>query len=827
MQVGDNVYIDIRIKGSDKTDFISYDNMKELQLVETAGASLPYIFLSFFVTDKNIADLFMAKNKIEVVIGETVENASTFTVLPLMAPKNNDPSGNTWTITLGGFIGGDNAYMVNANISEAYNGNSLMVIEQVMKKCKHPLITNVEKINENQVTWRQTYQTTSAFVVDTLLHMDIRPSFPLFTFTKEGNFLVKDYDKDLKLGARWRFTPFTPSESGEIQYLNNFNTNSFQASYNLYSGYNKMTEIYGVTKGIPDYIIEDNLPVLASTEESEVERSGNRVALNRIQSDNVHKTYQEAYAYNTNKLLALSSWVGVLKVAGYHPELKPTDIVYVQTDSEKDTDSTLEGLYIIDSIVVSPSFTDGNVLTYVYITRDNKNNVENYVTEKPKDPFKIKHSDLQKLLNAVAGARTALAIALNIMDGLFVKRVLAYLVESKNNILRMFSFDSIMWDFTDKAMLLQGMLCSGNSIMNALMNMLLPEQVAYTLQNFLIDKPSLRYSASRAINEYVPFEIQSIVYNLVECLYSVHDALNSIATDHGITARRIPEVPTDNSSYIESESNVSNILQEFENNTTGLDIPFPVFTLTESQELLPLDDLRDYMAKETIANLTDLGYLNDLTDDETIEFNDILIGKTPINFTIINKINLAAGNSYNYRFWGTYGPTNEALYAWTCNKGTVFTKAVELSKYTRLYNSNYSPYMGTDFVLTKVGSTYYIMTSEGEEVIYLERDEDKDITSSAIAQLTDYYIGKGYKDRYRTLPCTKLISATQNARLYFACPAVEKDLKFYINSNRVIPESFDIDLGYTDVYGNKIMYKVYFTTTGYNSNSTMLEVRQG
>ena len=53
------------------------------------------------------------------------------------------------------------------------------------------------------------------------------------------------------------------------------------------------------------------------------------------------------------------------------------------------------------------------------------------------------------------------------------------------------------------------------------------------------------------------------------------------------------------------------------------------------------------------------------------------------------------------------------------------------------------------------------------------------------------------------------------------------NIRFYINSKRMELESFLIDLGYTDVYGNPILYNVYFTTTGYNSNSTLFEVIQG
>ena len=133
-----------------------------------------------------------------------------------------------------------------------------------------------------------------------------------------------------------------------------------------------------------------------------------------------------------------------------------------------------------------------------------------------------------------------------------------------------------------------------------------------------------------------------------------------------------------------------------------------------------------------------------------------------------------------------------------------------------------------EFKVKEEDGKYYIEFTniEGESTI-AERNEELDVNSDALVQLTEFYITKGYKDRYRTLPCTKLISATRNARLYFACPQNEENLKFYINSKRVILKSFPIDLGFTDMYGIKLLYNVYYTETGYNSNSTMLEVRQG
>jgi len=824
MQIGNSVYVDIRVKGSDQRGILTFDNMKELQLVETAGTSLPYICLSFFTLDKNLADLFMQNNQIEVSIGQTAEDAETFVMSPLRAPKDTDPSGETWTIECGGFIG-DNTYMMD-KVSKAYVGNSLMVAKKVLKNftnINNKIDTNITSTNENQVIWRQSYETTSSFLVDTLLHMDIRPSFPLFAFDKYGKFHVRSYNSIIEGEPVWRFKPTAGNAANEIQYLNNFNVESFKPSYNLYSGYNKVTEIYNATSGIPEYVVNDNVPVLASTEESETSGSGNRVTLNKIQSANVHKTYVEAYAHNTNKLMSLSSMLGCLQLIGYYPKLKPTDLVYVETDKTGGSDSTLEGLYLIDTIVTTPNFRNGTIITYVYVTRDNKNNVENYITA-PENKINVTKKFIQDLINAISNARVALAVSAQIMDGTFTSAVRSFLMGTKNNLLRMFSVSGTILDFNGQARMLQSMLCTGNSIMNTLLSMIFPNYIAITLRDFLIDKPSNRELVGKYIDQYVPFEVQSIVSSLVDSLFSVHDSLNSIAVANGITAREIPTVARVNSSFNAPQNRIANILTGFENNTTGLDIPFPIVELTESQELLPDEELKELVASETIDNLTDLGYLDGVDKDE---FKDILLGKSPVNFNIINQINSNAGDIFNYRFWGTFGASNQAMFAWVYGDSVVYTKSDEIKQYTRLYNADYSPYTDTLFRVVEDAGSYCIMYEGAEGSVKAERDESLDINSNALSQLTSFYIAKGYKDRYRTIPCTKLISATKNARLYFACPQSEQNLKFYINSKRVELESFPIDLGYVDVYGAKILYNVYFTNTGYNSNSTLLEVRQG
>lgn len=832
MQISDTAYLDIKVRSAkalQSSIALSFDNLKNFIIVETAGASLPYACFSFFTSNKELVEYFIENNKIEVTVGNTANDAETFTINLINTPKDTDPSGDMATITASGFLG-DVDFMVNKGHCDAYRGNSLMVARQVLmgyKEINGVIDSDFTDVNENQVTWRQLFETSASFLARVLLHMNLFPSFPLFSFDKYGKFHIKDYQKVIKDGPKFTFTPYTP-DKGEIKYVNNFNVDSYKPSYNLYSGYNKITEIFGSDKGMPSYSLADNIPILASTKESEKSMSGNRVSLNKIQTANVHNMYMEAFAYNTNRLISLSSMQGVLQLPGYHPELKPTDLVYVKTPTENGMISSIEGLYLIDTIVISPSFKEGLVTTYVYVTRDNNNNIENFVTQKPQG-IHISQVDMNNLMDAVSMARVALTMCSQIIDGTFIKSVTSYLSSLKTNLLKAFSIEGTLSDLNSQLQGLQNSLCVGNTIMNALVNMILPSEIASTLQDFLINKPTMKSLLIDYISQCVPLELQSSIYSLVDSFYAVYDSLNSIAEDNKVTAREIIPVPMNNAGYNEEEAKVDSIIQKFENNTTGLDIPFPIINLTEAQELLPDKDLEDFVATETISNLSDLGYLNDLTDTEVAEFKDILLGNTPISYNIINKINEAAGDTLNYRFWGTYGATNEPLYAWTYKDNKVFTKVENITQYARLYNENYTPYMNTDFVVLRNSNKEYKVMFKVSDEVYKEadRDESLDITTDALSQLTNFYITKGFKDKYRTLPCTKVINAQKNARLYFACPQTERNVKFYINSRRVELKSFPMTLGYTDVYGSPITYNIYYTNTGYNSNSTIMEVRQG
>ena len=794
MQINENLYFDINIEGYGNVDFVSPTDLCDFQIIETAGTSLPIFYVAMVSSDKTMLNRITNRNKIIIKLGETRETADTFTVqLYVKTPPNTSGQGAKSLVEFGGYITNID-YMINQE-NRTYWGNSLLVTRRVLQdylgaREGKGFITDIKRTNENQVRWMRNLKTACTFLAETLVHMDIMPSFPLFAFDKYGNFHLRDFDqavKDVvKNGTKYSFVAKPPQKSNEIQYINSFNVEDFSDSYNLYSGFNKVTEIWGIKKGVVEYEKSYNVPTLAATKQTEMIESSSRATINTQQSSNVHDTYVSSFVHNTNKLVALSSMCGAIELAGkYYKDIVPTDIVNVSTAGEEDV---LNGLYIVDTVRTRIDMSNGGVLrTYVYVTRDNKNNVENYIANQQKG-IKIRKRLFTDLLNAIGRVRVAYATGKKIVDGTFMKQVMSFALITKRNLLRSFNVAGVAIDFNSSANLIRSLISAGNSLMNSLTSMIFPENIAGIFRDFIIRKPTLKTLLYNYVAIYVPAEVRDLITSLLDSIFDTTDTLNSIAKDNNITVSAgsisgssdtkdgshvltteegeiVINADTSEIDYVtDSQEKVGGIIKDFENNTTGLNIPFPIITLTESQALMPEDAMRNYIADQTILNLTNLGYLNGVDTDK---LKDILLGKEEVDFVLINQINTNAGNTYNYKFWGTYND---------------------------------------------------------------------------LVELTNFYIKKCYKDNYRTIPCTKLVNATGNTKIFFACPTKEQDLRFYINSTRIdlvdnpddtnyekklVIGHFPINLGYTDIYGNPIEYTVYYTNKGFNSNSVLFEVKQG
>lgn len=865
MQVG-NIYIDLEIPDFNLKEFLEVTDCYALEIVETAGTSLPTALMVFKARNDKVINGINENTSVIIRVGDSPENCDSFTVYPQIIKPHRNSEDNTWVIEFGGFIGARD-YMVNQK-SEAIKGTSIDVIKKIFPKDQ--IITDIEETKENEVNWRLINETYCQFAIDTILHMDIRPSFPLVGIDKMGKMYLRDFEKQCKAPIKAYFVPYEPQRDDCFQYLNNFNIESYKPAYDLFAGFNRITQVTKAEAGAKKSVLSPNTPVIASSKISEKTEAGINQTLNILQSDNVHKTFTEAYVYNTNKLVSMSSIVGEILLSGYFRNVAPTDMVYVVDNGE--VGQVLTGRYIVDTISTVVNFSTGTVLTRVYVTRDNKNNVENYV--KKRKGLKISSKLIQQLSDAVSSLRVAYAFCQEIMDGTYLSKLLSWGLETKRNLLQMFSIAGVTIDFNSQADLVRSLMMTGNSLMNTLVDMIFPEDIASVLHDFIINKPTLIGIIGSYVSQYVPEGLQSTIMRLLESIFHVSDSLNSIARDNGIIISRgavkssrkessqnedetVDEQEVESPSSIiinTAQEKVYNMIDNFVENTTGLDIPFPIIELTESQALMPDEELTEYVIDKTFSNLVDLGYLDNTERDRNM-LEEVLTTDPDKNRNKLTELkniiegNIGYRNQSKYRYWGTFGATKDALYAWTYkdedsgDENTIYTKSENVTELTRLYNANYSPYVpivseNTSreiFEVTEVEGEQdkYIITFEGYET---QRNEEEDIIPNSLIELTSFKIKDSFKDLYRTIPCTKLINATDNQRIFFACPQNELDLVFYINSKRVILPSFEIDLGalgngnvgkINDIGEKSNIYTVYYTLSGYNSNSVLFEVKKG
>lgn len=111
--------------------------------------------------------------------------------------------------------------------------------------------------------------------------------------------------------------------------------------------------------------------------------------------------------------------------------------------------------------------------------------------------------------------------------------------------------------------------------------------------------------------------------------------------------------------------------------------------------------------------------------------------------------------------------------------------------------------------------------------IVIETDNSTSIAKLTNNTFTEEFIKNGFKDIYVTIPCTKTVNALKGANLWIAIPNIEKDIDFYINSQKVEMDVIEgVDLKMYAPGGAKLLYNVYISKDTYNSNSVTLEVRR-
>lgn len=658
--------------------------------------------------------------------------------------------------------------------SDGYsNSTSLDVIKSYFKKYyniknfKDSLSgSTISKVNETKQTWRSNLMTGNFFMMDTLIHMNIMPSFPLMAITKYNEVILKSFDELKKEKAKVNFTYKSNPPSGYYKYSNMFHPQSYKYTSDYFSGFGKLIMQDIENSGTYSCIYTQRDIALAASKGTDIAQgeAGAIVSTGLVNTVNTHDKYVEAAIHNSSKLLQLSSILGKLKLIGYQNNFYPTMLVNVETQEQ---DSANNGLYIIDTIEYSFYQGDSAIETTLYVTRDNYNHVENGNPTNKKENLNISKLTIGKVASGCRNCRTIIAFLHGLLNGDEKAQICNYLTSIKYNMLTNFNIEGQTINLNSKLEAVNSMKLAGNAIINAIISRIIPAPYDELLKNIALN-PSMMGNFWQIIVQFIPEDYRDALYEFIGLIQDIESLLKEIFDENSkiVTAQLVSEeyydkykISVDENSdgnitvNIGENMDTDNINQEIqditttmENNTSGADLPFPILDLTDSEKLLDKDQLTDLIADKVVEELTDKGYLEGIDN-----MKDILLGNDPMDFNTIDKINENVGTILYSRFWGAF----------------------------------------TD-----------------------------------LTQLTDFYILNGFKDKYKSVWTTKLVDATGGKRLYFAVPQKEKNLKFFINSSRVMLDNVETQLGFYDIYGNPIIYNIYYTDTKYNSNSVLFECRR-
>lgn len=845
---GNGVYIDIKVMGQTLLRGYEFDSNfvqnKDIEIyayreVYTAGFAIPTYQLIMTSTDEDYLNSFNEQNTIRITVGTDLNQMSTYTCETIGKNIKKDASGTKFILNWAGVLSKNkfnSTFFKNVG-NGVYHGNALEALTRAWTDLTGCEIDNqiLQPDVGIQRDWRRTNKTVNNYLIELLLHMDLRPSFPLATIDGQGRLLLRDFQTMKSRGPSAIFTPVTQTQNaraGRIGYTGGITTRSFKTYTNRYCGYIqksgrdlKTGEVFTIGNSVQDATSGWGINTLATTKANEnnpVEHQSSE-SPNVLVSDVTPIAFHETEIFNTTQMVNMSSIQIRLAVEDdYLYSLRVLDLVSLDTGSTNDINN---GKYIVEAIekgfVGSAQFRN-----VIYLCRDNFNDVEQHQADTygklALKELKINPSVKAGIVNAIRRSRRGLIYVRGAMDGTYINEYEQHLISMKSGVLSNFGMFNTNLDFNS-------INSTTNSLRNAganLVNMVISKYVAapYNLMliNAVFGNSNLYNLLMGLLSGILGSEIYGEFSSLIGDLRMFDQFLDNYQqtvsrvevtssplyvedlTSGTITFRETPtgeiESYENYDNYIISEANttmtytveekskmVSDILSDVTARIPeAVDIPIPEITLTDSEAIQPEEQVTETVVDKIIQHLVEQGYIY---DSSVIDVVDAGTGTVVATETFMKPD-------------GTVLSAAEA-------RATVLSSNVlkQMLLGTRPFDSSSAQKIrectGNDLYVRHWG----IFTSEEE--------------------LTSFNILNGYVEKYRTLNTTKALSARGGKRIFVALPAFEKNVLFYINSTRVEMNEMEYEtLGYVDYRNRPIPYIIYYTTEYYNSTNLTLELRR-
>lgn len=669
MQFPSGIYFDVQI--GDYKGFIQLHDVLTFELIETTGVEFPEVEVCFQTTSTKIKDMVIQNNPIKILLGES---NSDYDIIEVSVLEKDVKSlrMDTYSCYFKGYTG-DIRFILD-KIQKGINNDPLNGIIEVCDifSTKYNSNLSVEseidsstELSSQKMNWLAIDETYRQLIVDMWSHMDIRPSFPLMAINRYNKLLMKDFNNLIANEVKWNFIQNNPidKKSNELTFSNSFLTENNTEVYNLYAGHGKAVNIYDNKNGNYNVNLHNPKPLLGASQELDISKAGSRTLQGYRKSSNTHTNYHEAYMHNVSRLMALSNISGYVDFPNmYNKNLNLLDQVNLTlADTEKGR--PLSGKYIVHTIVYNFSSVLP-FLTRVYIGRDCNNNIEDNIL-KNNNGIKIPTITKESILQNAKLARTLLTYIRSYINGTLYNEIIDYFSSLKSNVLSSFSIQGTTIDLNSQTTAVNSIHNLGSNIFYKLINLYIPVDIQYLYKSQdWSDNPNLLDLLNSTIQVYSPQEISSLYQELLLTINDINLKIkgidNQIIAESGVEIQMIPSTdPT-------SSSRVDTMINSMLNNVQELNIPVPIVSLTESEQLLNDNKLESFIADSIINNLQSQGYLEGFSDSDTSvevlsinNFKNILLGITVIDTLTISTINSNVSSVLYHRYWGTFNNLDE------------------------------------------------------------------------------------------------------------------------------------------------------------------------
>lgn len=836
---GNNVRMDIEVDGqrldsNGKDGFVEKNGVEihAYRMVYTSGFALPTFQLIMSSFNEEYLKKFNEQNEIKIFAGTDPNRMDCFTCETIGKHIKRDAQEAKFLLYWGGVLSKNklNSKFLKEKGEGIHIGNSLWAMQLAYKEytgCSTKLqIGQVDKSVEKN--WMRNGRLLNDYLVDIYLHVDLRPSFPLATITKDGDLLIRDFQTLKAGGPTATFAPASKGlKSGEIPYVGIPGMSSFKTYTNRYCGYIQKTgknlstgKVTTVANSVSvDGWSKNTLAITRANESNPTEhQSGD--SSNVIITDSNPVSAIETELYNKTQLLNMSSIQARVRVDGrYINNVNVLDLVELKTGRNGDS---ISGKYIVEAI--EQGFVDGTPWSNnFYMCRDNFNDVENSQSDLKKKlamkQLRINPSTRAGLINAIRGSRRSLIFAQGIMGKQYMNEFEKQLISMRRGFLSNFDLNGTTIDFNDMNStvntlksgclslvntiiskfvsspydkMLYNVLTKSSSLMNLFMGLLSGVLGADIYGEFsqLIGDAKMFYTFLDNYNKTI--NVAQNIYNdtYVQETTTGHLAFTETPSGNLVfeDTRNIPtldSIKDDNMNYTDEDKDkvINKVIDEIkENIPDSVDLPIPEIKLEDSDMVKNPDEIKDNIIDEIVKDLINQGYIYDssIYDGQNVATN--------ITFMKPDGTNISLEET----------------------RRSVLSSAVMKS----ILSGNQS------FDTVSAAKIRAVTGSDLHVRHWGTFDTEADLAS--------FNINSGYVEKYRTLNCMKALSVRGGKRIYVALPASEKNVRFYINSARVVMgETEYSDLGYKDYRGYPIPYIVYYTTEYYNSSNLTLELRRG